>query len=129
MRPRDRVRSSDAGRLRADALVRLTWKQSQDDKVLGAIAKSWRRQRPTQNMGHDRHEQSARQTSPLVKIPEAAPLPSIGRSTVYGLIADGHLDTVHFGRAVRITTASTEAFVDRRQSEHPQTTSESTRRR
>ena len=74
-------------------------------------------------------EQSARQTSPLVKIPEAAPLPSIGRSTVYGLIADGHLDTVHFGRAVRITTASTEAFVDRRQSEHPQTTSESTRRR
>lgn len=66
---------------------------------------------------------------PAREDPEAAQLRSIGRSTVNELIADGQLDTVHFGRAVRITTAAIEAFVDRQQSEHRQTISESTQRR
>ncbi|MCC6227045.1 MAG: transcriptional regulator [Microthrixaceae bacterium] len=46
--------------------------------------------------------------------------PSGRAFTVYELIADGHLETVHFGRAVRVTTASIEAFVDRERSvQHP----------
>lgn len=49
----------------------------------------------------------------LLKITDAADVLSIGRSTVYELIAAGRLETVHIGRAVRVTTASIEAFVDR----------------
>lgn len=52
----------------------------------------------------------------LLKIPEAADLLAIGRSTVYELIALGHLETVHIGRSVRVTTSSIEAFVDRERS-------------
>ena len=52
----------------------------------------------------------------LLRIPEAADLLAIGRSTVYELIALGHLETVHIGRSVRVTTASIEAFVDRERS-------------
>jgi len=69
-------------------------------------------------MGDDGHDRAARHVGFLVRIPEAADLLSIGRSTVYALIVDGHLDTVHIGRAVRVTTASIEAFVERRRSEH-----------
>ncbi len=52
----------------------------------------------------------------LLKIPEAAELLAIGRSTVYELIAVGDLETVHIGRSVRVTAASIEAFVDRERS-------------
>lgn len=52
----------------------------------------------------------------LVRIPEAADMLAIGRSTVYELIARGHLETVHIGRAVRITTSSIESFIDRERS-------------
>ena len=52
----------------------------------------------------------------LLKIPEAAELLAIGRSTVYELIAFGHLETVPIGRSVRVPTASIEAFVDRERS-------------
>ena len=52
----------------------------------------------------------------LLKITDAADMLSIGRSTVYELIAAGRLETVHIGRAVRVTTASIEAFVDRERS-------------
>lgn len=52
----------------------------------------------------------------LLKIPEAAELLAIGRSTVYELIALGQLETVHIGRSVRVTVASIEAFVDRERS-------------
>jgi len=52
----------------------------------------------------------------LLKIPEATELLAIGRSTVYELIALGHLETVHIGRSVRVTTASIESFVDRERS-------------
>jgi excisionase family DNA binding protein len=38
----------------------------------------------------------------LVRIEEAAKYLSIGRSTMYELIAQGAVPTVHIGRAVRI---------------------------
>ena len=49
----------------------------------------------------------------LLRITEAADLLAIGRSTVYELIAGEQLETVHIGRAVRVTRASIEAFVER----------------
>lgn len=52
----------------------------------------------------------------LLKVTEAADALAIGRSTVYELIAGGHLETVHIGRAVRVTRASVEAFVERERS-------------
>ena len=52
----------------------------------------------------------------LLKIPEAAELLAIGRSTVYELIALGHHNAVHSGRSGRVTTASIDAFVDRERS-------------
>ena len=64
-------------------------------------------------MGDHRHDGNRNRAGLLVKVPEAAQLLAIGRSTIYELIADGHLETVHIGRAVRITTDSIEAFVDR----------------
>lgn len=48
----------------------------------------------------------------LVKIADAAEILAVGRSTVYELISSGHLETVHIGRSVRVTTASIEAFVE-----------------
>ena len=39
---------------------------------------------------------------------------AVGRSTVYELIGNGHLETVHIGRSVRVTIASLEAFVERK---------------
>ena len=50
----------------------------------------------------------------LLKIPDAAEILAVGRSTVYELIGDGQLETVHIGRSVRVTTASVEALVERR---------------
>lgn len=67
-------------------------------------------------MGEHQHDHRARRSGLLVRIPEAAQLLAIGRSTVYELIADGHLETVHIGRAVRVTTDSIEAFVDHQRS-------------
>jgi len=49
----------------------------------------------------------------LVKIADAAEILAVGRSTAYELIGPGHLETVHIGRSVRVTTASIEAFVER----------------
>ena len=52
----------------------------------------------------------------LVKVPVAAEMLAIGRSTVYELIAAGSLDIVHIGRSIRITTRSIEDFVERSRS-------------
>lgn len=49
----------------------------------------------------------------LLKVPAAAESLSVGRSTIYNLIADGELETVHIGRSVRVVTASLEAFIER----------------
>ena len=55
-------------------------------------------------------------TGLLLRIPEAARALAIGRSTVYELIANGDLETVHIGRSARVTTDSIAAFIDRRRS-------------
>ena len=50
----------------------------------------------------------------LLTVPEAAAVLAIGRTTLYELIADGQLKTVHIGRAVRVPVVELEAFVARR---------------
>lgn len=55
----------------------------------------------------------------LMKILDVAEVLSVGRSTVYELISEGHLETVHIGRSVRITTQSVEALVERRRTRCP----------
>ena len=40
----------------------------------------------------------------LIRVDEAARFLSIGRSTLYELIARGDIPTIHIGRAVRIPT-------------------------
>ena len=48
----------------------------------------------------------------LLRIPEAAEMLSVGRSTVYEMIADGPLETGRIGRSVRVTVSSLRTFVD-----------------
>ncbi len=50
----------------------------------------------------------------LLTVREAASVLAFGRTTLYELIADGQLRTVHIGRAVRVPVAELEAFVDQR---------------
>jgi len=47
----------------------------------------------------------------LLRIEEAAKYLSIGRSTMYELIAQGTIPTVHIGRAVRIPTEALKRLV------------------
>lgn len=42
----------------------------------------------------------------LASIPEAARMLSIGRSTLYRLIADGHIQTVKIGRRTLVRVSS-----------------------
>ncbi len=50
----------------------------------------------------------------LLTVREAAALLSIGRSTLYELIAEREIEVVHIGRSVRVPQASLHAFVARR---------------
>lgn len=50
----------------------------------------------------------------LLTVRDAAGLLSIGRSTLYELIAAGEIEVVHIGRSVRVPTVELVAFVDRR---------------
>jgi excisionase family DNA binding protein len=45
---------------------------------------------------------------------QAARLLSVGRTTVYELVAAGDLETVHIGRSMRIPADSVHAFVELR---------------
>ena len=55
----------------------------------------------------------------LLTIREAAALLSVGRTTVYELIAEGELETVHIGRSVRVPADAARSFVARlRRSQH-----------
>jgi excisionase family DNA binding protein len=45
---------------------------------------------------------------------QAARLLSVGRTTVYELVAAGDLETVHIGRSMRIPADSVRAFVELR---------------
>jgi len=47
----------------------------------------------------------------LLSIPQAAKALGIGRSKLYELIADGELETVHIGRAVRLPVDAVDTFV------------------
>lgn len=49
----------------------------------------------------------------LLKIPEAAHALAVGRSTIYNLVAEGELETVHIGRSIRVVAASMDEFIDR----------------
>ena len=53
----------------------------------------------------------------LLRIPEVAERLSLGRSTIYELVAAGELPTVYIGRAVRIPAAAVCAWVERRAAE------------
>lgn len=54
----------------------------------------------------------------LLTVREAAALLRLGRSTVYELIADGELETVHVGRCARVPLAAVESFVERLRAPH-----------
>ena len=56
-----------------------------------------------------------RPESLLLRIPDAASVLGIGRTTLYKLIDDGDIRVVHIGRAVRVSFAELEAFVAGRQ--------------
>lgn len=49
----------------------------------------------------------------LLTIEEAAARLMLGRSTVYALVAAGHLESVHIGRCARVPVAGLEEFVER----------------
>ena len=49
----------------------------------------------------------------LLRIPQVQFVLSVGRSTVYDLINAGELETVHMGRAVRVTMDSVKAWFNR----------------
>jgi excisionase family DNA binding protein len=53
----------------------------------------------------------------LLRIPEAAQRLGLGRSTVYQLIAAGHLPIIRIGRAVRIPVAGLTHWVENQSTE------------
>ena len=53
----------------------------------------------------------------LLRIPQVQFVLSVGRSTVYDLINAGELETVHMGRAVRVTMDSVKAWFNRQPKE------------
>lgn len=49
----------------------------------------------------------------LVRVEQAGEILGIGRSTVYELIAQGEIETVHIGRCCRIPVAALDEYVRR----------------
>lgn len=49
-----------------------------------------------------------------VRIPQAARLLGIGRSTLYQFIASGEIETIKVGRSTLIPTDTLRAFIERR---------------
>ena len=49
----------------------------------------------------------------MLTVPEAARVLRVGRSTIYVLMNNGSLRAVHIGRAVRISRAELERYVER----------------
>jgi excisionase family DNA binding protein len=49
----------------------------------------------------------------LLTMVDAARVLSVGRTTMYELVAAGEIEVVHIGRAARVPAASIEAFVER----------------
>ncbi len=50
----------------------------------------------------------------LLTMTEAASVLSIGRTTMYELVASGEIEAVHIGRSARVPVAAVEEFVERR---------------
>ena len=50
----------------------------------------------------------------LLTVVEAARVLSIGRTTMYELVAAGEIETVHIGRSARVPVSSLEEYVERR---------------
>jgi excisionase family DNA binding protein len=48
----------------------------------------------------------------LLRIPEVAEAPGIGRTTIYELIATGVLPTIRVGRAVRRTNSALQKWIE-----------------
>jgi excisionase family DNA binding protein len=61
---------------------------------------------------HEREDNRTRQAL-LLRLPDAAALLGIGRTTLYNLIDQGQLGVVHIGRTVRVPIAEVHAFVAR----------------
>src|SRR5262245_20001040 len=51
--------------------------------------------------------------------PDTTTALGISRAKTYRCIADGQLETVHFGRAVSVTAASVHAFIERQRRSEP----------
>ncbi|WP_380169519.1 helix-turn-helix domain-containing protein [Jannaschia sp. R86511] len=62
------------------------------------------------------------ETSPprlLLTIEEAAERLGVGRSTMYGLVLDGEVESVHIGRLRRIPHDALIAYLDQLRGRHP----------
>ena len=59
-------------------------------------------------------------TAPLLTAAEVAERLHLGRSTVYRLVADGDLEAIQIGRAVRFEESAVDAFIASKRSRHGQ---------
>jgi excisionase family DNA binding protein len=57
---------------------------------------------------------SAETVPPLLTVAEVAERLRLGRSTIYRLVADGEIDAVQIGRAVRFEPAAVDFFISRK---------------
>lgn len=55
----------------------------------------------------------------LVRVEQAGDILAIGRSTIYELIAQGKIETVHIGRCCRIPVAALDEYVRRLREAEP----------
>ena len=53
----------------------------------------------------------------LLRVSEAADMIALGRTKTYELVASGQLQSVHIGRAVRVSMSAVDDFVQRLQEE------------
>lgn len=67
----------------------------------------------TTTHGHDRNGEAARAVQPLpLTVPQAARALAIGRTTLYELIGERRIETVHIGRCTRVPVEAVRAFVE-----------------
>ena len=73
-----------------------------------------RAERSKTHVGEQGQVISAPMAPLLLTVPQAARVLAIGRTTLYALISNGAIETVHIGRAIRIPVEATRAFVEGR---------------
>jgi len=69
--------------------------------------------RATREIAETGERSGGRQEALLLRIPDAAGLLGIARTTLYKLIDEGEVAVVHIGRAVRVPIVDLHAFVAR----------------